>query len=140
MPLRVAFWNVKDLFEPDSGVDRGPKTQAELDAKIAIIARVLSGLFDNQGPDLIGLAEIHTERILNQLVRQLATTYHMLWEMPKHPTYAHTGIAEEGSVRYAVDHIGYRADGYMRPRRWAYNNGVPSGASDHFPLIATFRV
>jgi hypothetical protein len=72
--LRVAFWNVKDLFAPDSGVKRGPQTPAELDAKISAIAQVLRSLFDDQGPDLIGLAEIHTAAILDQLIGQLATT------------------------------------------------------------------
>jgi hypothetical protein len=46
----------------------------------------------------------------------------------------------ESSVTYAFDdRIGYLRDGHMRPRGWSYDPGRPSGASDHFPLIATFR-
>jgi hypothetical protein len=47
---------------------------------------------------------------------------------------------KEESVAYAFDdNIGYLEDGYMKPRRWTYHAGIPLGASDHFPLIATFR-
>src|SRR5262249_36286636 len=48
---------------------------------------------------------------------------------------------QEGSVAYAYDDsTAYRKDGYLRPKPWPYYAGVPSGASDHFPLVATFRV
>ncbi len=28
----------------------------------------------------------------------------------------------------------------LRPRAWSYNGGAPTGASDHSPLTARFRV
>lgn len=90
--LKVAFWNVKDLFEPGCGALRAPGSAAELDAKIAAIADVLSSLFDGAGPDLIGLCEIHTERILSELIRRLGARYRVLWEpcLSPHP---HPGLA-----------------------------------------------
>ncbi len=48
---------------------------------------------------------------------------------------------QERSVAYVSDdRISYAQNGRMRPRRWTYHAGTHLGASDHFPLIATFRV
>lgn len=55
--LRVAFWNVQNLFEPGLQ-NRRPRHQQELDAKLDVLAMVLNGLFDDAGPDLLGLAEV----------------------------------------------------------------------------------
>jgi hypothetical protein len=47
---------------------------------------------------------------------------------------------QERSVGYASNTtIGIPEDGYMRPKQWSFQGGIPSGASDHFPLVATFR-
>jgi predicted extracellular nuclease len=81
--LRVAFWNVQNLFEPGIRKD-GPRNESELNAKLDVIARVLDGLFAGTGPDLIGLAEIHTERLLKLVEQRLGGRYLTLFE----PCYA----------------------------------------------------
>lgn len=91
--LRVAFWNVKDLFEPGTFPDRGPKGAPELEAKVSAIAHALRALFDGSGPDLIGLAEIHTPRILDLLTQQLTTPYRVLWEPCRARSHPQTGLA-----------------------------------------------
>jgi hypothetical protein len=46
--LRVAFWNVQNLFEP--GPDpRRPRDEDELNAKLDVLATALRGLFDGEG-------------------------------------------------------------------------------------------
>jgi endonuclease/exonuclease/phosphatase family metal-dependent hydrolase len=86
--LRVAFWNVENLFEPGThhpgpaGMPggRGPQTQNELDSKISQLANCINAFFSDSGPDLLGLAEVHTERILQGLKDKLNGEYHMIWE------------------------------------------------------------
>lgn len=77
--LRVAFWNVQNLFKPGTH-KKGPATEDELDAKLDVIAEGLNSLFDEAGPDLIGLAEIHTALILERLQRRLRGSYLPLFE------------------------------------------------------------
>lgn len=77
--LRVAFWNVQNLFEPGTWKN-GPTDEPELVAKLDAIARTLNGLFAGAGPDLVGLAEIHTERILGLLEQRLRGPYLRLFE------------------------------------------------------------
>jgi endonuclease/exonuclease/phosphatase family metal-dependent hydrolase len=77
--LRVAFWNVQNLFEPGLQ-NRRPRHQQELDAKLDVLAMVLNGLFDGAGPDLLGLAEVHTELVLARLQTRLRGSYFRLFE------------------------------------------------------------
>jgi Endonuclease/Exonuclease/phosphatase family len=77
--LRVAFWNLQNLFAPGTQ-KKGPSTDDELDAKLDVIAEVLNGLFDGAGPDLIGFAEIHTAPVLERLQQRLRGPYHRLFE------------------------------------------------------------
>jgi hypothetical protein len=77
--LNVAFWNVENLFEPGA-VDRGPRSEAELSAKLDVLARVIGRLFSGGAPHLLGLAEVHTERIFRLLRERLGGDHHALWE------------------------------------------------------------
>ncbi|WP_437901296.1 endonuclease/exonuclease/phosphatase family protein [Sorangium sp. So ce124] len=77
--LRVAFWNVQNLYEPGTRKN-GPTDEPELVAKLDAIARILDGLFAGAGPDLVGLAEVHTERILELLEQRLRDRYIRLFE------------------------------------------------------------
>lgn len=78
--LNVAFWNVQNLFDPDisqlatefdytavSGWDRRA-TQS----RIARLSQVICGMFDGQGPDLLGLAEIENQRLADRLMQETA--------------------------------------------------------------------
>ncbi|WP_437617457.1 endonuclease/exonuclease/phosphatase family protein [Sorangium sp. So ce1151] len=88
--LRVAFWNVQNLFEPGTS-KYAPKDEQELVAKLDVIARILDGLFAGAGPDLVGLAEIHTERILDLLMQRLRQRHLKLFEPCGHDRW--TGLA-----------------------------------------------
>lgn len=77
--LNVAFWNVQNLFEPGV-VDRGPQSAEELDEKLSTLADVIEEFFDGEGPDLLGLAEVHTEEVMLDLVGRLSDSYLHVWE------------------------------------------------------------
>src|SRR5438309_11725984 len=79
--LNVAFWNVQNLFEP-AVIARGPQSPTELDEKLDVLAGVIDAFFGGDGPDLLGLAEINTERIFLELVRRLKHPYLHVWEDP----------------------------------------------------------
>ena len=78
--LKVAFWNVQNLFEPGIG-SRRPQSQAELDQKLDVLGGVIKAFFD-RWPDVLGLAEINTKRIFLDLVRRLSGSYFHVWEDP----------------------------------------------------------
>lgn len=77
--LNVAFWNVQNLFEPGV-VARGPQSQTELDEKLDVLGGVINAFFGGDGPDVLGLAEVNTERILLDLVGRLNDPYFHVWE------------------------------------------------------------
>ena len=87
--LKVAFWNVNNLFDPRLGDPRAPATMGERDAKIARIVQVLKSLFGGEGPDLIGMAEIHSDGIVKELVRQLAMPL-LVWQPCRNTEYSWT--------------------------------------------------
>jgi hypothetical protein len=95
--FRVAFWNVQNLYAP--GVKpNGPQSEAELEAKLDAVAGVLNGLF-NEGVDLIGLAEVHSEAMLLRLKRRLTHNYDHLFEP------CHDGNWPGLSVLARVSHV-----------------------------------
>ncbi len=81
--FRVAFWNLQNLFEP-SVVDRGPKSEVELEERITLIAEVTRRFFSGNGPDLLGLAEVGSERIFEKLGEAIfgAGRFQGIWEPP----------------------------------------------------------
>lgn len=95
--INVAFWNVQNLFPP-AVVDRGPATEAELEAKIAALAAVINGLFGNQGPDLLGLAEIHNEAVFNVLSSRLSGQFRHIWEPATRDDQTGIGVLARKSV------------------------------------------
>lgn len=88
--IRVAFWNVQNLFEPGA-VARGPQSEAEIDAKVDALATAIGAFFDGNGPDLLGLAEVSTRRLLDKLAAKLQGSYLIAWEPPVIQTQ--TGLA-----------------------------------------------
>ena len=89
--LNVAFWNVCNLFEPGI-VERGPKTEQELEAKIATTARVINRFFAGTGPHLLGLPEIQSEQLLARVRQQLQGDYVYLWAPSHMPTNSGLGL------------------------------------------------
>ena len=88
--IRVAFWNVQNLLEAGA-VPRGPQSNAEADAKVDALARAIRAFFHGKGPDLLGLAEIGTRRLLDDLAAKLPGKYLKVWEPPAIATQ--TGLA-----------------------------------------------
>jgi len=125
--LRVAFWNVMNLFEPRTHppgpggkpAARGPQSGDELDSKISQLADCINGFFGGTGPDLLGLSEIHTDRILAEVERRLSDRYVQVWEPAGVP--GETGLAvlgraslTNGLTKVAVQRPAKRQKG--RPR------------------------
>lgn len=78
MDIKVAFWNLGNLFDTDDDPistdldftpEKGwtPSTQA---AKVANLASVVDAMFDGTGPDLLGICEVENEPTLQQLVEE----------------------------------------------------------------------
>lgn len=78
----VAFWNVENLFDlkddpsvqgdeefTPGGANRWTKERLEI--KLNNLATVISGMFDDQGPDVIGLAEVENRAVLEMLIAKL---------------------------------------------------------------------
>ena len=78
--LTVVFWNVENLFEPGV-VPRAPQNKAELQQKTKAIGEVLTKSFDGLGPDLVGVAEIGSRSVFQNLCWQLdGGPFLQLWE------------------------------------------------------------
>jgi len=88
--LRLAFWNVQNLFEPGV-VDRGPQSAAERDRKIAQLSTQINGFFAGAGPDVLGLVEVGSEAIVDSIRNALNGSFVHLWEPPGQADQ--TGIA-----------------------------------------------
>ena len=78
--LKVAFWNVENLYEPGTHANRGPQSDAELSAKLDALAETIDSFFGGRGPDILALAEVHNDRILDQLRTRLVDSYRSVWE------------------------------------------------------------
>jgi len=77
--IRVAFWNLQNLFDIEPSpiaselgftTIRGWDRRA-FEAKVRNLASVIRGLFDNDGPDLIGLAEVENVEVTQYLADAL---------------------------------------------------------------------
>ncbi len=79
--LNIAFWNVCNVFEPGI-VERGPKTEQELNAKIETIVRVANRFFQGNGPHLLGIAEVHSEPLFERIRTQLGPHFIGQWVPP----------------------------------------------------------
>jgi len=114
--LRTAFWNVSNLFEPGT-CHRGPRTVAELDAKVEVVASVARSLFGGEGPDLLGLAEVGTERITDAIRSRLDGEYVAAWVGPGMDDETGLGILARASVVAQVKLVAqYRPRMMARPR------------------------
>jgi endonuclease/exonuclease/phosphatase family metal-dependent hydrolase len=115
--LTVAFWNVANLFEP-LAVVRGPQSHEELNARVNRLAEAINGL-DGSGrsPDILGLAEVGTERILKLLLARLQGQFIYDWCEPRNPEF--TGLAVIARTELVSDLARvaeYRPTMYARPR------------------------
>ena len=98
--IRVAFWNLQNLFdvEPSAMASELGFTAIHgwdhraFEAKIANLAGVIRGMFDNHGPDLIGLAEVENVRVVQCLVDALGRDDYMV------VTASHSEITATGTA------------------------------------------
>ena len=79
----VAWWNVENLFSVEGDPNRIPWlaaklkeelkgwTQVVLDKKLAQLAKVILSMNGGRGPDLLGVCEIESKQVLEQLVALL---------------------------------------------------------------------
>jgi endonuclease/exonuclease/phosphatase family metal-dependent hydrolase len=88
--LRVAFWNVENLFHPDAGVERGPKSLAELDLKIQALVQVIGTMVEGQRPHLLGLIEVGDQEVFDRLRAAIDPAWIGVWESPG--TKSQTGL------------------------------------------------
>jgi endonuclease/exonuclease/phosphatase family metal-dependent hydrolase len=63
--VNIGTWNLENLFRP--GADAGPRDDDEYDAKIARLARVVTGL----APDVLAVQEVGDPEALADLARRL---------------------------------------------------------------------
>jgi endonuclease/exonuclease/phosphatase family metal-dependent hydrolase len=76
MDINIAFWNLGNLFDTvkdpiSDDFDFTPGkgwTEATQAAKVANMASVIDSMFDDTGPDLLGVCEVENEATLQQLV------------------------------------------------------------------------
>jgi endonuclease/exonuclease/phosphatase family metal-dependent hydrolase len=97
--LNVGFWNVQNLFDLPIAkkLKRGPQSKASQEAKLDRLASVIGGFFGGRGPDLLGLAEIGTRSLFDDLIDRIAAPYApalRLWEGAV--MVEHTGLGVVG--------------------------------------------
>lgn len=103
--LRVACWNVENLFHPNSGVARGPKTVEELDRKIAETAQVVRDLFGGPMPHLVGFVEVGDSVVFEKLVKAIDPNWIWRWENPGRRDQTGLGIAADPARVKSLDII-----------------------------------
>jgi predicted extracellular nuclease len=80
----LAFWNVENLFDThdDPLVQRDEEftpgsdkqwTEERLQRKIKNLARVIQGMNDNRGPDILGVCEVENRAVIEALLTQLGS-------------------------------------------------------------------
>lgn len=88
--LRIAFWNVFNLFDIGA-VKRGPQSSNELHAKLDAVGSCINRFFAASGPDILGLAEIGSLPLVDEIRKRLNWKYSVRWQPPLDKT--RTGLA-----------------------------------------------
>lgn len=134
--LNVAFWNVENLFEPavSRRIGRGPRTRRAIDAKINQLADIIGGFFNGAGPDLLGLAEVATRDLFDELVDRIPGARPAalrLWEACVDASHTGLGLVGRDGVIARLDRIdAWRPTLASRPRALSaactlVGNGLP---------------
>ena len=74
--IRVACWNLQNLFDTTASniaadLEFTPEqgwTAEALDKKLTNLATVIKAMHGGQGPDLLGIVEVETKELLEQLI------------------------------------------------------------------------
>jgi len=88
-----------------------------LDDKIGALAGAINRFFAESGPDLLGLAEIATERIVLNLANRLNGAYVHVWEPAGQGVNTGLALLARTAVFSRLQHVtGYRPSTFARPR------------------------
>ena len=79
MQTHIAWWNVENLFDIEGAVRSDSLTrrlrnelagwnEQILDSKLTQLASIISAMNDNKGPDILGVCEVESKRVLEKLV------------------------------------------------------------------------
>jgi endonuclease/exonuclease/phosphatase family metal-dependent hydrolase len=66
--IRLAWYNLENIFEPEQHPElKTSWTRNRYDKKIRNVASVIAELFTGEGPDLLGVCEVQSERVLEDV-------------------------------------------------------------------------
>lgn len=83
-PYHIAFWNLENLFAPSTHPDRidwmkkkmasqlKGWTKALFDRKLSQLSKVIAGLYNGEGPDILGVCEVENKFVLEELLKVVA--------------------------------------------------------------------
>ena len=92
--IKVASWNLQNLFDTtasDIAADleftpaQGWDDEA-LDKKLTNLATVIKAMHGGQGPDLLGIVEVETKELLEQLITRTGFTHLKVAHVDSPPT------------------------------------------------------
>lgn len=73
--LRIAWYNLENLFEPEKHPElKASWTPNRYKKKIKNLAELITTMHDGKGPQLLGVCEVASERILRDLIAQLPSS------------------------------------------------------------------
>lgn len=73
--LRIAWYNLENLFEPGQHPElKASWTQSRYEKKIENLAKVITAMHDGKGPQLLGVCELASERVLRDLIAKLPSS------------------------------------------------------------------
>ena len=125
--IKLAWYNLENLFEPQQHPElKNEWTQAHYQKKVSNLSSVISELHNN-GPDLLGVCEIQSEKVLNDIVSLL-------------PNSADYSIVHHDSPDIRMIDVGfiYRKSVLSAPKAIAYNIRKRYPTRDI--LVVTFAV
>ncbi len=107
--IKVASWNLQNLFDTtasDIAADleftpaQGWDAEA-LDKKLTNLATVIKAMHGGQGPDLLGIVEVETKELLEELIaaHRLRAPEGRTRREPRHPRHRHLARLLERAVR-----------------------------------------
>ncbi len=74
----------------------------EYKSKLDALAKVIGSLFNGEGPDILGLAEVANDVVLNELARLLPSKYQILSSNPVIPTQTGLGLLVREGVLHSI--------------------------------------
>jgi predicted extracellular nuclease len=126
--LKIAWYNLENLFEPFQHPELKEEwTQEHYQNKVKNLASVISELYDPLGPDLLGICEVQSEKVIKDILNEL-------------PYGNEYGIVHHDSPDIRKIDIGfvYRKSVLSNPEAVAYN--VRKCYPTRDILVVTFQV